>query len=80
METEPVLQNAYGKGAKGSGLRERVPLWFGGFDRVLRIYLDRLRPKFLGADQPSDLYLSESGERISAESIRRRLREHIAAT
>ena len=68
----------HGKGAKGSGKRERwVPIILNGIDSILTIYLDHVRPHFLNSDKSSALFLSEHGKRISAATIKRRLQENI---
>lgn len=68
----------FGKGSNGSGKRERYALLeFKGLEKVLEIYLDKHRPKFLGSDVNPALFLSETGNRIGESTVRGRLNEHI---
>lgn len=70
----------FGKGSGGSGKRERYSLLeYKGLDKVLRIYIEEHRPKFLGADRSQVMFLSEAGRRIGESTIRGRLGEHICA-
>lgn len=71
----------YGKGAKGSGKRERwVPASLFGLDKVLAIYLEKVRPKFQNASIETALFLSEQGKRVSKATIKARLIEAIQFT
>lgn len=68
-----------GKGSGGSGPRERwIPMLY-GLDRVLRIYLAEVRPKFVGADRTKALFLAEAGGPIMNRTIRHRLRQNLQA-
>lgn len=68
----------FGKGTKGSGPRERyVPLRWGGLDKVLRVYLKEVRPRFRGADDSNALFLSEHGGPLAYHTIRTKLTGYI---
>jgi integrase/recombinase XerD len=71
------LHVRHGKGARGSGPRRRwVPL-LNGLDATLRWYLDEVRPRFpAGADA---LFPTESGERLSARTVRASLQRKLRA-
>lgn len=64
-----------GKGARGSGPRGRWVPMLNGIDEILKWYIAEVRPHF-----PSDgaaLFLAESGERLSARSIRSSLQRKL---
>lgn len=64
----------FGKGTHGSGPRERyVPMTFYGHNKILSIYQNEVRSKFLSASTCSALFLSEWGGRIGNSTVRNRL-------
>ncbi|MEI4604692.1 tyrosine-type recombinase/integrase [Bacillus cereus] len=67
------LHVRYGKGSKGSGYKPRwVPL-LDDADRLLKWYLENIRPLFTKQEQ-GPLFYAESGNRISRDTARSALR------
>jgi parallel beta-helix repeat protein len=68
----------FGKGTKGSGKRERwVPIVLHGIEKILKDYIDKVRPKFIKDAKCNALFLSEFGNRISLTTIKDRLQRSI---
>jgi site-specific recombinase XerC len=65
-----------GKGARGSGPRSRWVPMLNGLDEILKWYVNEVRSQFSG--DGAALFLAESGERLSARSVRSSLQRKLA--
>lgn len=71
------IQTRFGKAAKGSGKRVRKTIFTPFAQATMRVYEERIRPNFPCSNQNPALFLSESGERISYQTMWRNL--HVIA-
>jgi integrase/recombinase XerD len=73
------LHVRHGKGTRGSGPRRRWVPMLNGLDAALHWYLDEVRPCFPAGDGGVALFLAESGQRLSARTVRASLQRKLAA-
>lgn len=71
---ECAIYTAFGKGFRGSGPIPRLTIFTPLAQSTLRIYTDKVRPRFPNADQNLALFLSINGVRISYKSMCVRLK------
>ncbi len=67
------VQTRHGKGCKGSGKRVRKSIFTPFAQATTKVYEERIRPAFPNAGVNPALFLSESGDRISYQSMWRSL-------
>jgi site-specific recombinase XerD len=75
---EGRIQTRHGKGSKGSGKRVRKTIFTPFAQATTRVYEERVRPALPDASTNPALFLTESGDRISYQSMWRSL--HLIAT